>query len=326
MQSLVEIDVPSWRKHKNVLGWCMPVGDKVTSERIAIQLRHLPQMRLRRFDELMGTMIHELTHIVHGAHNAAFYRLMDELKREWSDRGLVNERGLLQGCRLSHGSLQLSKLGARAEPGGSILGGGVPGCLASGKPDKQVWRGSGRGRKLGGARWAHLSPQEAAARAAERRAADAKAGFGDEEILWPASQARSTEDSNRPRQFVSLGLADAFGAGIEACKRLGKAKPKLRKRSKASSPRTGVGSASSTQGLADADDDAEFQRTLERSRTEAAPSDITATQELELERALALSRMSAAAEANRRHVQEEQMRRVFASSLARSCETVDLCD
>jgi len=48
------------------------------------------------YEALLETLLHELTHMVHGPHNQAFYRYLDELKQEMESlmvRGLIGEEG-----------------------------------------------------------------------------------------------------------------------------------------------------------------------------------------------------------------------------------------
>ena len=66
-------------------GWCIAAGDAKTANRIALRLR-APKGKghgILPFEEVFGTMLHELTHIIHTKHTAAFYELMDELSRQW---------------------------------------------------------------------------------------------------------------------------------------------------------------------------------------------------------------------------------------------------
>ncbi|ETM51318.1 hypothetical protein, variant [Phytophthora nicotianae] len=49
------------------------------------------------YEALLETLLHELTHMVHGPHNEAFYKYLDELKHEMEMlmvRGLVGEEGV----------------------------------------------------------------------------------------------------------------------------------------------------------------------------------------------------------------------------------------
>ncbi|EOD20290.1 hypothetical protein EMIHUDRAFT_242171 [Emiliania huxleyi CCMP1516] len=135
-------------KNLGVGGFCCPAGDGVTSLRIAIRLRtpgHGPQAdewgahSLRDLDHAMKVLIHEVSHIVHGNHSAAFYTLMAELTRQYEtylQKGQVlDEAGMpLTGGRKADASrhnpslreARLAALGAaeaRARTG-AILGGG----------------------------------------------------------------------------------------------------------------------------------------------------------------------------------------------------------
>ncbi|DBA00077.1 TPA: hypothetical protein N0F65_000368 [Lagenidium giganteum] len=50
------------------------------------------------YEALLETMLHELTHMVHGPHNSAFYRYLDQLKEEMESllmRGLVGVEGAM---------------------------------------------------------------------------------------------------------------------------------------------------------------------------------------------------------------------------------------
>lgn len=64
-----------------------------------IYVRLRPQQNPESFypyEELLGTLLHELTHMVHGPHNQAFYKYLDELKHDMESlmvRGLVGEEG-----------------------------------------------------------------------------------------------------------------------------------------------------------------------------------------------------------------------------------------
>ncbi|KAI8321046.1 WLM-domain-containing protein, partial [Martensiomyces pterosporus] len=49
--------------------------------RLCLRNPHDPYQFLR-FNDVLGTMLHELAHIEHGAHDEKFYKLLDELKSE----------------------------------------------------------------------------------------------------------------------------------------------------------------------------------------------------------------------------------------------------
>ncbi|XAR67378.1 Ubiquitinyl hydrolase 1 [Bertholletia excelsa] len=135
------------------------------------------KLRLRRpnrdsdffpFDQILDTMLHELCHNVHGPHNASFYNLWDEIRKECEDlmaKGIIgtSEGFDLPGQRLGGFSLQppLSSLRqtalAAAEKRSrlsSLLPSG-PKCVGG---DSSIM--------------VALSPIQAAAMAAERRLQD----------------------------------------------------------------------------------------------------------------------------------------------------------
>eukprot|EP00931_Biecheleriopsis_adriatica_P045984 TRINITY_DN26374_c0_g1_i1.p1 TRINITY_DN26374_c0_g1~~TRINITY_DN26374_c0_g1_i1.p1 ORF type:complete len:364 (+),score=79.03 TRINITY_DN26374_c0_g1_i1:57-1148(+) len=167
----------------SVAGWCRPVGDSATAERIALRLRH-PKGKghgLLPFEEVFGTMIHELTHIVHMKHSAAFYQLMDELQTQWeqleASGKVLDEAGFptVGGQRVTdsaHNPRTASDGRAKA----------LEAAEARARRFQNWGSGTlGHGRTPG-ADWARLSPRERAARAAERRAAEAARGLGDDEL------------------------------------------------------------------------------------------------------------------------------------------------
>jgi hypothetical protein len=58
------------------------------TQRILVRLRHASDdSRFIDFNSVLGTMLHEITHNIHGPHNAAFYKLLDEL---WEARPPVH--------------------------------------------------------------------------------------------------------------------------------------------------------------------------------------------------------------------------------------------
>ena len=166
------------QKPGSVAGWCIPAGDAKTATRIALRLRAPKGQghRIMPFEEVFGTMLHELTHIIHLKHTAAFYELMDELSKQWEQLQatgrILDESGFPTVGRhrvdpMKHNpSIGLStKLQAKA---------------AEQRLKVNQLMGSG---KLGGQRdWKQLPMREKAARAAERRASEAKLGFGPEEL------------------------------------------------------------------------------------------------------------------------------------------------
>ena len=57
-------------KNLSVGGFCVPAGDKRTSQRIALRLREPNSHVLYEFEHVMRVMIHELSHIVSAAQRA----------------------------------------------------------------------------------------------------------------------------------------------------------------------------------------------------------------------------------------------------------------
>ncbi|CAK7324522.1 unnamed protein product [Dovyalis caffra] len=135
------------------------------------------KLRLRRpnrdwdffpFDQVLDTMLHELCHNVHGPHNANFYKLWDELRKECEElisKGITGtgEGFDLQGKRLGGFSRQpalssLRKTALAAAEKRAKLGSILP----------------SQPKRLGGdsAIMVALSPIQAAAMAAERRLQD----------------------------------------------------------------------------------------------------------------------------------------------------------
>jgi len=64
---------------KCLLGWNRNFG-----ERIALRLRTDDFQSFRKYDSIINTLIHELTHNVHGPHDDKFWSLFNELKTQYS--------------------------------------------------------------------------------------------------------------------------------------------------------------------------------------------------------------------------------------------------
>ncbi|GHJ84331.1 hypothetical protein NliqN6_0733 [Naganishia liquefaciens] len=118
-------------------------------------------------DQLVLVMLHELTHNVHGPHDASFYKLLGELEEEWYElkrKGYSGDGFHSDGARLG---------GSRGTPQhiGRIKG------LEAAERRRAKSTLMGRGGRLGGTptRGVVKSPREMAVEAAERRRADDKA-------------------------------------------------------------------------------------------------------------------------------------------------------
>lgn len=162
----------------HVAGWCIPAGDGMTAQKIAIRLRR-PKGKghqLLSFEDVFGTMLHELAHIVHSKHTPAFYRLMDELQAQWEELEasgqVLDERGFptVGGQRMDSSRHNPSPQKARAL------------ALAAAERRRVAPRPTPLGYGHEPSSWRSLPPRERAARAAERRASDATRGFGEEEL------------------------------------------------------------------------------------------------------------------------------------------------
>ena len=153
-------------------------------QRIEIRLRKkVTDDHFLPFDFILGTMLHELTHNVHGPHDAKFYKLLDELQDEceaFMAKGIegtgegFDARGHKSSDRLQGAAVSLMDRRRLAL------------AAAEKRARRQVNGTAAGGQRLGGgAATAALSPREAAAAAAQRRAHDDK---------WCPSAVLSVED------------------------------------------------------------------------------------------------------------------------------------
>jgi hypothetical protein len=126
------------------------------SHTIHLRLRHTTNHHTRflPYEDVAGTLAHELAHCVHGPHDAKFYKLMDEI--------LDQHAGLMASNLSSNGASIPSFAGA-----GQALGGNQNMAGARQQQQKQALPGY----KLGGenlfTQW--MTPAEAAVAAAEAR-------------------------------------------------------------------------------------------------------------------------------------------------------------
>ncbi|KAG8827156.1 hypothetical protein FRC18_009925, partial [Serendipita sp. 400] len=163
-------------------GWVLPVlseffpsnpgllGMNVNhGEKIYLRLRpyHSPTWFFDD-EEVVGTMLHELTHNVHGPHNDAFYKYLASLEDEYFAlrlNGYSGEGFHSKGNRVGQGvahNAPLSQAKSKA-------------LAAAEQRQKMAGLMAGSGRKLGGAsKTPYQSPRELAAEAAVRRALDEK--------------------------------------------------------------------------------------------------------------------------------------------------------
>uniref|UniRef100_A0A8H7Y6U7 WLM domain-containing protein n=1 Tax=Psilocybe cubensis TaxID=181762 RepID=A0A8H7Y6U7_PSICU len=196
LQRVASLVKPIMRKHN----WVLPVlaeffpdnpnllGLNVNmGQEILVRLRpaHSPSSFLPEAD-VVGTMLHELTHNVHGPHDEKFYKYLDGLQDEYDAlqrSGYAGEGFFSEGKRL-----------------GTNISHNLPPHLARLKAleaaEKRVKASKvlGSGGRLGGStRNTGLSPRELASRAAEKRLRDEKScGTGAEAQREVAKAAKES--------------------------------------------------------------------------------------------------------------------------------------
>jgi hypothetical protein len=80
-------------RNPNLLGLNVNRGQEI---KIRLRPHHSPNAFFP-FDHILGTMLHELVHIVHGPHNANFYKLLEELTAECEELMAKGISGTGQG-------------------------------------------------------------------------------------------------------------------------------------------------------------------------------------------------------------------------------------
>ncbi|CAN8321947.1 unnamed protein product [Cochlearia groenlandica] len=172
------------------------------------------KLRLRRvnkdgdflsYNEILDTMLHELCHNAHGPHNATFYKLWDELRKECEELMTKGITGTGHGFDVPG-----KRLGGftRQPPLSSLRG------IAAKAADKRVRAGNllpSGPHRLGGDStiMSDLSPIQAAAMAAERRLLD---------DIWCGSQP--TEEALEDKENDCDGICKEPVSVIETCGRL----------------------------------------------------------------------------------------------------------
>mmetsp|Transcript_37306 Transcript_37306/g.111739 ORF Transcript_37306/g.111739 Transcript_37306/m.111739 type:complete len:715 (-) Transcript_37306:168-2312(-) len=183
----------------NVWGYNMTSfgrGGKV--HRIHLRLRDpRNHARILPYEDVVGTMSHELAHCVHGPHSVKFYKLMDEIQEQHAEflaRGVVVDRegfpmGSHNAHRLGGGGMGAASGSSRERAVRAARDRAARGRITAGGP-RRLGSGGGRGGSgsiasagpRGRRKGPPLPPREAARLAAERRA--------EEEAEW-----RRVEDS-----------------------------------------------------------------------------------------------------------------------------------
>jgi len=175
LQTVASLVKPIMRKH----GWTLPVlseffpsnpsllGLNINGgQKILLRLRpaHAPDTFYDE-DHVVRTMLHELTHNVHGPHDDKFYKLLGELEDEYDAlrrSGYAGEGFFSKGQRV----------GANVSHNVPIRLGRTKALEAAEKRRKVGEMMSGGGRLGGRPGASRLTPREAAAQAAERRKHD----------------------------------------------------------------------------------------------------------------------------------------------------------
>ncbi|KAJ6601328.1 WLM domain-containing protein [Mycena vulgaris] len=176
LQRIASLVKPIMRKHAwvlPVLSEFFPAQDNLIDvnggQKILLRLRpaHTPDTFYEE-EEVVQTMLHELTHNVHGPHDEKFYKFLSTLQDEYDAlqrSGYAGEgffsKGQRVGAEVSH---DLPPHLARAK------------ALESAEKRRKTAIMLGNGGRLGGQiKATNLTPRELAAQAAERRARDEKA-------------------------------------------------------------------------------------------------------------------------------------------------------
>ncbi|KAJ9511375.1 hypothetical protein QJQ45_029812 [Haematococcus lacustris] len=131
------------------------------------------------FEHVLGTLLHELVHNVQGPHNSVFYKLLDELNDECDE---LMAKGITGSGAGFHGPSK-GRLGSHAfvplhnPPSTALREVAARAAEERAKKQRLMTRGPccvGRasGQASGSLDWRSLTPAQAAAQAAARRAAD----------------------------------------------------------------------------------------------------------------------------------------------------------
>eukprot|EP00730_Choanoeca_flexa_P005282 TRINITY_DN11918_c0_g2_i5.p1 TRINITY_DN11918_c0_g2~~TRINITY_DN11918_c0_g2_i5.p1 ORF type:complete len:385 (+),score=45.35 TRINITY_DN11918_c0_g2_i5:161-1315(+) len=144
------------------------------TQKICVRLRpHRNPRSFYPYEDILGTLLHELAHIVRGPHDTVFYKQLDELKDEAETLMVRQQFGI--------GPAALPQAATPSFSGkGSTLGGKLPLGRMAADPREAARRAAlarNSGRKLGSASqgdWKGKTPREMAAAAALRRRRDAE--------------------------------------------------------------------------------------------------------------------------------------------------------
>jgi hypothetical protein len=253
----------------SVLGFCEYTGNKKTSTKIALVLRG-DDGRLMHFVAVMGTMLHEIAHIVHGRHAGPFYRLMADLIEEWETVVMKVPKGRLLDAE------------------GNVMSENIPEWATNGTGTfNGVFIGKGNECGTANRNWKCLCQRDLVCMAAERRAADNLRGFGDAELVPMArgmfKQASGNANSGSKRKFSDTegSLNDEELTALIKALHLSESEEDAWS---AADMRRAI-SASKAEAV-DARHAADMERAIKASRAEAATAN---EKQMELDHAIALS-------------------------------------
>lgn len=163
------------------------------SHTIHLRLRHANNhQRFHLYEDVAGTLAHELAHCEHGPHNQAFYKLMDDI---------LEEHAMVMAGALSIGGQSMPAFGGQ----GQKLGGPE-------RPREQSRLVQHAGYKLGGdnafTQW--MTPAEAAVVAAEARRRQQQLRLRGDRCCRPCTvdmddQDDDTVDAKRPALVTKPG-------------------------------------------------------------------------------------------------------------------------
>jgi len=164
------------KRESGILGMCHSSGNKTTAMIIEIRLREPTGHSFKDFEyELVGTMCHELSHIIYGPHSADFYALMEELRGEFDkSRGQsgIDGNGIFAGRGNKADGDRHNPSNAKDARQRALI-------AAESRSRKQQLGGRPGGQRLGGSTrragdidWHRMTPRAAASVAAQRRFRD----------------------------------------------------------------------------------------------------------------------------------------------------------
>ncbi|KAI8644151.1 WLM domain-containing protein [Parasitella parasitica] len=159
--------------------------------KINLRLRpHHDETQFLEYEDILGTLLHEMAHIVRGPHDEKFYQLLDELKQE-------TEILISSGYRGEGFYSDGNKLGSRSVP--RHLSNEIAAKAAEKRLQTAKIMLPADGIRLGGSHIKNMTPSQLAARAAQKRQSDKVwCGGSVEQESSPSSSAASSPAVSSP--------------------------------------------------------------------------------------------------------------------------------